>query len=152
VENLGEFDFPVIVAVVAVRVMEMTLDEIIDVIAMRNHLVAAPRAVTMAGIVPAAAVLGRAGIGIGPAHRNDVLVNVVAVHVMEVPIMQVVDMAIMADRCVAAVGAVLVRMVGMLLVATTRHSLTPRLFHLLASAAWSMALWTSSRTWLSARA
>ena len=52
----------VVVAVVPVRVVQVTVDEIVDVIAMRHRLVPATGAVLVAGLVPAALMLGRAAV------------------------------------------------------------------------------------------
>jgi len=49
----GEFDRAVVVAVVAVRMMQMAIDEVIDVVAMRHCFVAAAGAmgVVMVGVM-----------------------------------------------------------------------------------------------------
>jgi hypothetical protein len=53
----------VVVAVVAVRVVKMAGDAIIHVIAVRYRLVAAARAVHMACLMPGAAMIGGAALG-----------------------------------------------------------------------------------------
>jgi hypothetical protein len=50
---------------------------------------------------------------IGVAYRDNVFVNVIRVDVVQVAVMKIVKMALMADRCMPAVRAMLVRMVGM---------------------------------------
>ena len=92
-----------IVAVVAVRVVEMPLDQIVDVVAMRNRLMAALGAAT--------AMLRSAGARIAGAHGDDVLVDVIAMHTVQMPVVQIVDMGVMLNRGVPATGAVFVGMV-----------------------------------------
>ena len=53
-----------VVAVVPVRVVQVAVDEIVDVIAMRHRFVPATGAVFMARLVPAALMLGRAAVGV----------------------------------------------------------------------------------------
>jgi hypothetical protein len=54
----------VVVAVVAMRVVEVAGDAIVDVIAVRHRFVAAARAVHMARLMPSATVVGGAAVGI----------------------------------------------------------------------------------------
>jgi hypothetical protein len=54
-------DLAVVVAVVAVRVVQVAVHQVIDVVAVRHGLVAAARAVLVALVVLAAGVLRRAG-------------------------------------------------------------------------------------------
>lgn len=62
-----------IVAVIAVRVVEVSGDQIVDVVAMRHRLVAAVVAVLMAALVAAAVVIGGAGGGVRCANRDRML-------------------------------------------------------------------------------
>ena len=98
---------PVIIAVIAVRVMQVTIYEIIDVIAMRHRGVAAVRAVLVRLLVPLASVLRRAVGRIGRADFERVFLDLVSLHVMQVAIVQVIDMAFVHDARVAAAWAVL---------------------------------------------
>ena len=59
---------PVVIAVRAVRMVQMAIDEIVDVVPMRNCRVSAVGAVNMIVRVSATVVLGRASAGIGPAN------------------------------------------------------------------------------------
>jgi hypothetical protein len=61
----------VIVAVVAVRVMEVAADAVVCVITVRNRLMAAAGAVDMAGLVPAAAMVRHASRDTSRARRYD---------------------------------------------------------------------------------
>ena len=54
----------------------------------------------------------RALRGIGPTYTKHVFIDVIAVHVMEVPIVQVIDVTIVANCRVSAIRAVLVVMMS----------------------------------------
>ena len=110
-----------IVAVIAVRVMQMALDPVIHVIAVRYRLVAAARPVHMARLVAGAAMVGGAAVGIVARDLDHMLVDMLLMRVVQVTVMQVVDVAAMPDRLVAAAGAVLVRVLGMVFVGAGRH-------------------------------
>jgi hypothetical protein len=96
-------------------VMQVAVDEVVDVIAMRHLFVAAARAVAVAVRMRAAIVRGRALVGIVRAHRHDVLVHMVAVLVMQMAVVQVVDVVPVLDTGVPAVGTmnVVVLFVGL---------------------------------------
>jgi hypothetical protein len=53
--------------------------------------------------------------------RNDVLVNMIPMYVMQMTVMQIIDMTIMANRRMPAVGAMLVGMVWMVLLGAGGH-------------------------------
>jgi hypothetical protein len=96
----------VIVAVVAVRVVQAAVDQVIDVVAVRHLLVAAI-------LVLARTADRRTDGGVGAAHFHDVLVVMVAVRVVQVAIVQVIDVAIVVDARVTAVFIVNMLVVGM---------------------------------------
>jgi hypothetical protein len=75
-----------IVAVVAVRVMEMAADAVVQVVAVGNRLVAAAGAVDMAGIMTAAAMIRGAAIGVVAGDVDHVLVDMIFVRMMEVTV------------------------------------------------------------------
>ena len=87
--GLGALQRTVIVAMIGMRVVEVALDEIIDVIAVRHRLVAATGSVLMSGRVPAAAVLRGAVVWMVSIYRDRMLVDMIAVHVMEIPVIQI---------------------------------------------------------------
>ena len=107
-----QFDRAVVVAVVAVRVVQVAIDEVIDVVAMWHRFVAAAGAVDVSGFVAAAVVVGRAGVRVGGADGDAVFIDVVAMRVVQVAVVQVIDVAVVLDGGVAAARAVLVRVVG----------------------------------------
>jgi hypothetical protein len=98
----------VVVAVVAVRMVEVAGDQVVGVVAMRHGFVATIRTVGVIRVVPRAVVVRGAVVGVCGAHLDRVLVDMVLVRVMEVAVMQVIDVTIVLDRGVAALGTVLV--------------------------------------------
>ena len=101
-----------------VGVMETPLNEVIDMIAMRNRLMPATGAVNMVR----AAGFGRAPVGVRGVYGELMFVHVLAVHMMHVAVMEIIHMPVVPQRCVAAVGAVLVRMTGMMRLGTGSHA------------------------------
>jgi len=103
-----------VITMVAMRVMQVTVYQIINVIAMRDGFVPAARAVDVIGGVCAARVLRGANLRVGGGNGDDVLVHVVAMRMVQMPVVQIINMAVVAHRGMAAVRAVLMRVVGML--------------------------------------
>lgn len=102
---------PVIVAVIAMRVMEAAADKVVDVIAVRHALVPAALAVDVAWLV---SCRGRgAAVGIAFGHLEAALVHVIPVHRMEAAVVQVVHVVAVPDGGVPAPLAVDVRMLRM---------------------------------------
>lgn len=104
---------PVIVAVAIVRVVQMAVDQVVDVIAMGQGGVATRRAVDVIGRVAAAAMPRRAGGWIRRVDGDRALVDVIAVHRVKMTVVEVVDVSAVLDREVTAVGAVDVIVLGM---------------------------------------
>jgi hypothetical protein len=100
----------VIVAVIAMRVVQMSIDQVIDVVAMRDRLVAAVGSVDVVGVV-LSLVIRRAGIRVLLADRDYVLIDMIAMRMVQVPIVQVVHVPVVLDRGVATVLAVLMLVV-----------------------------------------
>ena len=104
---------PVVVAVVTVRVMQMAVDEIVDVVAVWDRFVAAVGAVNMVGVVTGAIVCGCACVRIRVGHLEHVLFDLtVFTNVMQMPVVQVIDMVAVLDAGVFAVRTVLVIVMG----------------------------------------
>lgn len=155
--TLGGCQWAVIVAMVAVRVMEVTGNAVVDVIAVRNCLVAATGAVDMAGLMTAATVVRGAAVGVVAGDVDHMLVDMIFMRIVEVTVMQVIDVAAVTHGRVATTRPVLVRMVGMVRSGTGGHGISsfpcPRSIRDTAvrpSAAWSMALRTNGKTCSSA--
>jgi len=98
---------------IAVGMVEVAIDEIIDMIAVGNGLVPAIGTVDMAIVVGSLVVMIPATSRVGVCHRYDMLFDfTVAFLMMEVPIMKVIDMVAMPNSGVPAVSSVLVIMIG----------------------------------------
>jgi hypothetical protein len=122
----GELDRAVIITVIAMRMMEVAVDQIVDVIAVRHRFVSAVRPVNMARIMGAAMVARRTLIRIFRTDLKRVLVYMIAMRMMQVAIMQVIDMIAMFDGRVPAVRAVLMVVVGMMGFVAGFHLKAPR--------------------------
>jgi len=102
----------VVVAVVTVRVVQAAVHEVVHMVAVGDGLVTAVGAVLMRTVD-----LRRAVRRIGCADRDHVLVDMVFVHVMKMAVVQIVDVAVVPDRGMAAVRAMLMRMSGVMFLA-----------------------------------
>jgi hypothetical protein len=106
----GGSDRAVVVAVAFVRVMQVAIDEVVDVVSVRDSLVTAADTVSMRLVVRAARVRWRACGRVGAGDGDPVFLYAVAIGVMQVPIVQIVGVAFMQDRRVTAICAVSMRM------------------------------------------
>jgi hypothetical protein len=88
-----------VVAVVAVTVVQTPVDQVVEVVAVRNELVPAP-------FVAAPARQRLALSRVGCADRNDVLVVVTLVFGVQVAVVQVIDVVAVLDPRMTAVLAV----------------------------------------------
>ena len=104
----GQLHWTVIVAVIAVRMVQMPIHQVVDVIAVRHRRVPAARSVHVARVV-AGAVVRHASVGVGLRDLDAMLVVVIVVRAMQVPVVQVPHMISVPDGDVAAVGAMRVR-------------------------------------------
>lgn len=100
---------------VAVRMMQVALYQVVDMVPMGHPVVAAIGTMSVPFTVAGAVMVRCTSIGIRCVHFEHVLIDMIPVHMVQVPVMQVVDVPVMADGLVPAVRPVLVRMVGMLL-------------------------------------
>lgn len=86
--------------------MQMPIHQIVGMIAVGYGLVAAVGPMTMPLIVNAASVRGRTLRHVASTYPNRMLVNVVAVHVVQVPVVKIVGMSFVLDRGMPALGTV----------------------------------------------
>jgi hypothetical protein len=105
---LHDLHCAVVVTMIAVRVMQPPIHEIVDMVAMGNRFMTAARSVGVA----CAADVRRALHWIAGGHAEHVFVYVIAVHVVQVPVMQVIDVTFVSDRRVSAARPVLMTMIG----------------------------------------
>ena len=74
-------------------------------ISMRHGFVPTPRPMHMALIVRAAAVLGCAPVGIGLRDFDLMFIDVIAVHMVQMAVMEVINVAGVADGLVTTIGS-----------------------------------------------
>lgn len=108
----GRGDAAVVVAVAGVRMVQVAVDEVVHVVTVGHGVVAAARTMHVVAAVAGAGVLRRAGGRVVGVHREDVLVDVAVVRMVQVAVVQVVDVAVVLDGAMAAVRAVLMGVVG----------------------------------------
>src|ERR1700757_2443580 len=98
------------------RIMQPTVHEVIDVVAMRYCLMSAGRSMRVR-----AAYLRRAVHGICGTDRNNMFVDMVLVHMVEMAIMKVIYMAVMPNCSVPTARTVSMGVVGMMLLNASSH-------------------------------
>jgi len=98
-----------VVAVIAVRMMKVSVNQIVHMIAMRNGGVTAIGAVDVLPVMAFRAQ--RAFVGIHGADRDDVFVHVVTMRMMQMAVVKIIHVPLMHDGDVPAILAVDVRMI-----------------------------------------
>ena len=99
-----------VVAVAVMRMMQVPIDEIVDVIAVGNGRMPAAGPVDVACVVSLAVVSG-ASVRVGVRYLQRVLVVVAVMSAVQVPVMQIADVVTVLNGNVAAVGSMLVGVV-----------------------------------------
>jgi hypothetical protein len=97
----------VVIAVVAVRMVQLPLHEVTHVISMRNRFVPAAISVPVPLIV-AVAESGGALRGVTRVHADPVLIDVVLVRVVQTSVVEIVGVPLVTNCRVSTVGSVLV--------------------------------------------
>jgi hypothetical protein len=111
----------VIVAVTGMRVVEVTIHQIVDMVAVGHDLMATVTAMHMAGLMPGAAVVWRALVRVGRRNLDHMFIHVVTMRVVEMAVVQMVHMAGMTHGDMAAARAVLMRMIGVVGLGASGH-------------------------------
>lgn len=93
---------------IAMWMMQVAVNQIIGVVAVRNCRVAAVGPVLVAAFVFAAIVLGSAALRVGAGHVEAVFLNFLALRMVQMAVVEVIDVAIVNDAGVAAIRAVFV--------------------------------------------
>jgi hypothetical protein len=109
-----------VVTMIAVGMVQLSIHEVINVVAMGHGFVPARRAMLVR-----AARFWRALHRIGGIDGHDMLINMIPMHVMKMAIMEIIDMAIMADRRMPTIGTMLVGVIGMMLFGAGGHRVFP---------------------------
>lgn len=100
----------VIVAMIAMGMVQVPVDQVVDVVAVRHGLVTAARAVDMAGFM-ATALMRHAAAGVRGVDVKTMLFDYAVLLMVQVPIVKVIDMAAVLDRGVATLRSMLVRVI-----------------------------------------
>jgi len=111
----------VVVAVAVVRMVEVIADEVVNMVPMRHGLVPAVGTMLVARVVLLASVSRCTRIRIGLTDLDDVFVDMAAMGVMKVPIVQVIDVIAMTDRRMTAAGIMVMIMFAGVLVVAAAH-------------------------------
>jgi len=82
----NDFQRAVIVAMGTMRVMEMPVDQIVDMVAMGDGFVTAARSMVMAAVMAATSMIRRAFVGILRAHVDNMFVKVAVMRMVQVAI------------------------------------------------------------------
>jgi uncharacterized protein (DUF2062 family) len=114
--TLGKLYGPMVIAMIAVRMVQPSVYQVIDVISMRYGFVPTTRAVLMRALRLRGTVHG-----VSRAYGQGVFVYMIAMRMVEVPVMQIIDMPLMTNRRVPAFWTMLVSMIRMVLLGTGVH-------------------------------
>ena len=113
-----------IVAVIAMLMVQAAVNEIVDVVSMRHRFMTTTRTMDMAGFVTSVAVFGRAANWI-LAHLDHVLLGEAFMRVLKMPVVKKVDMIAVAHREVGAARPKLMRMLGVREILVIGHRIAP---------------------------
>ena len=109
-----------IVTMAVVSVMKMPIDQVVDMVAVRHGVVAAVRAVHVRRPMPVAAMTWRASVRVRAVHCDRAFVDVVAVHRVEMAVVEIIDVAVMRDGAMPAARTMNVAVARMNLVVAHR--------------------------------
>lgn len=114
-----------IVAVIAVRMMQVAVDEIVDVIPVRDRFMATSRPMHMPRVMPAAFVIRRTGRRICLRDLDHVFVDVAGMQVMQMPIVQIIDVISVLHRRMSASRSMLMGVIGVMRKLAVCHVRSP---------------------------
>jgi hypothetical protein len=104
-----QFYRPMIVAMAVMWVMQPSVHKVIDVITVWHLFVSAARTMRMR-----APGFERAAHGVGIANLDNMFVDMIFMHVMQMTIVQIIDMVVMAYSRVPTVGTMLMCVIRMM--------------------------------------
>ena len=108
---LCEFQLAVIVAVTAVRMVQVAIHEVIDMVVVRYRFMATIGAVDVSGIVTRCR--RGAAVRISGADFDNVFIDVIGVRMMQMPFVQVIDVTVVFHGGVPAASAMVMIMMRM---------------------------------------
>lgn len=97
----------VVIAMVAMRMVQMSVHEVVDMVAVGHGGMAAAGSVNMTFFVAAALVTGGAAVGVGGVNLHDVFIHVSCVGMVQVAVVEIIDVIVVLNRQVSTTGAVL---------------------------------------------
>ena len=109
---LHDLQRTMVVAMIAVRMVQASIDQIIDVGPMGDRLVAAIWTMLMRCIMPFRRPIGRAAIGILRCYFDDMLIDVAALNVLKVPLIKIIDVVGVPNRDMTTARPMNVRVGG----------------------------------------
>jgi hypothetical protein len=98
---------------VAVNVVQMTVNQVIDMIAVRHHGMTAARTMDVIGGMAATTVGGRASGRVGAGNLHGVFLHLPTAGEVQMTIVKVIDVVAMTNAGMAAARPVLMRVIGM---------------------------------------
>jgi hypothetical protein len=101
---------------ITVRMVQPAVYKIIDMVTMRHRFMSAVRTVRVLAMDLRSALHGICGI-----YRDGMFVHVVLVHMVEMAVVKIIHMAVMTNRGVPAIRAMLMSVVGMVFLGTCGH-------------------------------
>ncbi|MDQ1199302.1 hypothetical protein QE435_005059 [Rhizobium sp. SORGH_AS 787] len=102
-----DFKWAVVIAMITMLVVQAAIDKIINVIAMRDCLMSAPRSVDVVSCMPRVTFERMAALRIGWCHFNNMFVDMVPMRMMKMSVVKVVHVISMLDSDMAAASTVL---------------------------------------------
>jgi len=96
-----------IITVITMRMMQVAIHKVINVIAVRNSLVSAVLAMNMSRLMPTASMLRCTYRRIGDAYLQHMLIHMITMRMMQVAIVKVIGVAVMFDCSVTTASVVL---------------------------------------------
>jgi hypothetical protein len=105
-------------------VMQTAIHQVVDMITVGHGFMTAIGSMDVVGPMAAALAMG-AVIRVGGIDLQDVLVHVIAMHVVQMAVVQIVDMASVLDGGMATVRTVLVAVMRVMPVVAGGHGVTP---------------------------
>lgn len=114
-----------VVAVIAVRMVQVPVNQIVHMVTVGYRGMAAIWPMHVIGCMTGALVLWRTGIGVCCRDANHMFIDMVTVRMVQMAIMQIVNMPLMLNGDVPAIGPMLVVVVGVVGMGTSCHGDTP---------------------------
>ena len=97
---------------IAVRVVQASIDQIINMTPVGNSLMATARAMLMLRIMPGSAMLWVAPIGICRADFNHVFFSAPVVNMLQMTVVEIIDVVLVANANMATSRTVHMRLIG----------------------------------------